>query len=440
MRAALAILVGVAACAPRIVAPTTAPAGHEITLYRDRAVIKQRIEVAVPNAARSVVTVSVPAGVNVEDVVVLDRGQLTISELRGSSLIATGSAAVDDPSQQREDEDFEDDPAPEREPTTPVPSQESVTPTELTLVVAAPRAGTFPLHLGYVTDRMAWEAAYTMTTTAARDRVTLRGAIAIRNTSAIGFQAARVYVVDADLGPWRGRIAEQLGSVIAGTVSSTTPIAIPRALGRLDLGAGETRVELLPEDPPRKMRSVLVYDPVGTKLDHGGAVPTADASLGLDAKTTAPHVTESFEVQRRVASSEGLPGGPVRLLERRADGNISLLAESRLFDAATRVAEVDTIAIGTAAGVTGRRQRREMTLDNDGKRLVEEFVLTVANTRTVPVEVVLREHLYRGQNWTLAYFTAREASKEGPQQISLRTTVPARSESKVFYVVVYTWP
>ena len=117
-----------------------------------------------------------------------------------------------------------------------------------------------------------------------------------------------------------------------------------------------------------------------------------------------------------------------------------MLGESRLFDVATRVDEVDTVAIGTADGVIGRRERRELTIDDDDKRLVEEFVLTIKNTRTRPVEVVLREHLYRGQNWTLAYQTAREPTKEGPQQISLRTTVPASSETKVLYVVVYTWP
>jgi hypothetical protein len=438
MRAAFAILVGVAACAPRVATPKAVPAGDELTLYRDRAVIKQRVQVAVANAARSVVTVSVPPGVRVEDVVVLDRGQLTISELRGSSA-GMATPAADEPDQQDE-ETGEDEPAPDREPLPELAGPESSTPTELTLVVTAPHAGTFPVHLGYVTDRVSWDAAYTMTTTPARDRVTLRGAIAIRNATGIAFQAARVYVVDADLGPWRGRIAEQLGSAIAGTVSSTTPIPIPRALGRLDLGPGETRVELLPGDPPRSMRSVLVYDPIGTKLDHGGARPTDDANLGVDTKTTASRVTESFEIERKVASSEGLPGGAVRLVEKRPDGNLALLAEARLFDGATRVAETDTVPIGVADGVTGHRERREMTVDTDGKRLVEEFVLTIANTRARPVEVVLREHLYRGQNWTLAYSTAREAAKDGSQQISLRTTVPARSETKVLYVVVYTWP
>jgi hypothetical protein len=149
-------------------------------------------------------------------------------------------------------------------------------------------------------------------------------------------------------------------------------------------------------------------------------------------------VTESFEIARPQASSEGLPAGPVRLLERRPDGSLAVLGESRLFDAATRVAAADTIALGTAEGVTGSRERRDLSYDEDNRRLVEEFVLTVKNTRAHPVEIVLREHLYRGQNWTLAYQTASEPTKEGPQQISMRMIAPARGEAKVLYVVVYT--
>ena len=424
-----ALVVGVLGCGPRAARPTTAPAGDEITLYRDRAVIKQRVELVVPVADRATVTVTIAAGVQIEDVVVLDRGELTISELHGTSATVTPAKAAHD------DDDDDDDDGEVHGPALP-PGPTG--PTEVTFVVAAPHAGTFAVHLGYVTDRITWAAAYTMTTTAARERVTLRGAVAIHNTTGIALKA-RAYVVDAELGAWRGRIAEQLGSALAGMTRSTTPIATPRALGEVELGAGETRVELLPGEPPRPMRSVLVFDPVGTKLDHGGSAPIRDAMLGVE-RSPPTRVTESFEIPRRSASSEGLPAGPVRLLQRNADGGLSVLGEARLFDVATRVAEVDTVAIGTAEGVTGRRERRELTIDDDDRRLVEEFVLTIKNTRTVPVEVVLREHLYRGQNWTLAYQTARDPTKEGPQQISLRTTVPASSESKVLYVVVYTWP
>jgi hypothetical protein len=204
----------------------------------------------------------------------------------------------------------------------------------------------------------------------------------------------------------------------------------------LTLAPGELRLELLPDDRPRPMRSVLVYDPVGTKLDHSGPSPLRDPELGA---TATGRVSESLEIKRPTPTSEGLPGGPARLFERRADGSLVLLGESRLFDVATSVAAVDLIELAAADGVTGKRERGELAIDEDRRRLVEELTLTITNTRAQPIDVVVREHLYRGQNWALAYYTGQHAKKEGAQQVSMRMHVPAKGEAKLFYVVVYTW-
>jgi len=299
-------------------------------------------------------------------------------------------------------------------------------------VLAAPHAGRFALVLGYTTARLTWDAAYTMTTTAARDRAELRGAIAVRNTTGIAL-VAHTYVVDAELGAVRDRSAAQLRDTLAGAAEPTPT----RDLGVVALGDGETRVAVMAGDPARAMRSALVYDPIGTGLDHPGAAPVADPGIGVTDEVST-RITESFEVDRDAGATRGLPAGPVRLLERRPDDSLVMLGESRLFDAATRVAGVDTIVVGTADGVVGHRVRRGWAKDDDRRRFSEEFLLTIHNARPRPVAVVIREHLYRGQNWTLAYQSA-PALKEGPQQISLRTAVPANGRAKVLYVVVYTW-
>ena len=411
MRALLALGM-VTACGARPHHASAPAAGDEITLYRDHALVSQRVDVDVPLARTTHVQVRVPAGLDIDQIVVLDRDRLTISEL--------SAAQLDRP------DDAEDSPPAQRPPTV------------VTFTVTAPHAGHHVLHLGYVTDTLPWEAAYTMTTPPARDRVTVRGGIAIRNESGIAFHDAQLFVVDAPLASWRGRLAEQLGMSLRGAAAPVATVAQPADLGHVTLGLGETRIQLLAEDPPRAMRTVLVYDPIGTTLDHAGAAPVRDAAIGVTPAPTS-RISESFEITRVTTAHHGLPGGPVRLLERAPDGSLRLLGEARVFDAATRVAAVDTIAIGTADGVTGRRERRDLEIDDDSKRLVEELVLTITNKRPRPVDVVLREHLYRGETWALAYHSAKRAEKEGPQQISLRTVVPANSEAKVLYVVVYSW-
>lgn len=389
---AVAVLALCAACrAPAH--PVEATGGDEILLYRDRAIVVQRVELAAARAGALQRPLRLPAGVDPSDAVVLDRGGLAEVSLR-----ATG--------------------APEAE-----------------LVAVAPSAGRFAVSLGLATDRLAWEASYTVTITAARDSAVMRGALAIRNATGLALRA-RIRVIDAELGAWRDLTAGQLRAALAGGPSPALRDGEPRDLGVVALGDGETRVELVAATP-RALRSVLVYDPIGTALDHTGAIPVSDPAIGARPPASA-HVSEGFEIDRDPATSRGLPGGPVRLVERRPDGSPALLGESRLFGAATRVAEADTIAVGAARDVVGHRERRDWAKDDDQRRFSEEFLVTIDNARPRPVNLVLREHLYRGQNWTLAYQSV-PAVKEGPQQIALRTQVPAKSRAKVLYVVVYTW-
>lgn len=390
-------------CAPGAHPTPVATTGDAIALYRDRALIEQRVELDVPASGTVRVAVALAAGLRPEDLVVVDRGALVVRSL----WVGTAAASAGDRAAE------------------PAPVPAAPTPTEVEIVVGAPRAGRFALTLGYATDQLAWQVAYTITTSPARDRATVRGALAIHNTTGVALRG-RVSVIDRELG------TRDLRTELA----SGPPAGAPRReLGVVALGDGETRIELLAGTAPRALHSVLIYDPIGSALDHAGAAPISDPALGV--ATAAPtRVTESLEVDRDEPASRGLPAGPVRLVERRDDGSLAVLGESRI--AGDAPAGLAPIAIGTAHAVAGHRERRDWARDDDQKRFSEEFLITVDNARPSPIDIVLREHLYRGQNWTLAYQSA-PAAKEGPQQIALRTTVPANGHAKVLYVVVYTW-
>jgi hypothetical protein len=427
--AILALIVG---CGGHAHVHRASRTSDDITLYRDIAIVRQRVVLDLP-AGTTTAKVAIAASVPIDKVLVVDRGELQIAGVHSRLGLIVHQA---DGESETEETDNDASATNELDPGVEVPMSPD-TPTEIHLDVVAPRAGRFAIQLAYTTDRLQWDAAYTMTATPARDRAVVRGAIAIRNTTGIALHAARVHVIDAMLGAWRGKTAEHLASAFVGAATSSMQPAAARDLGVLDVIEGETRVELLPSEAPRLMRSVLVYDPIGTKLDNQVTSPVPDRRLGV--QPAAPtQITESFEVERDEATSIGLPAGPVRLLERRADGSLAVLGESRLFDAATRVADVDTIAVGTADAVVGHRERREYTYDEELHRLTEEFMITIDNHRALPAAVLVREHIYRGQNWKLAYWSA-PAAKEGAQQIALRTSVPAKGQTKVLYVVVYTW-
>jgi hypothetical protein len=395
VRPALAIL---AACgAPRGV-PANARGGDDIALYRDRAIVRHRAVLDVP-AGASTQRLHIAAAVDDDRVIVLDRGGLALGALHVAH------------------RDGDDAPA------------------ELALDVIAPRPGAFAIELAYATDRLRWEASYSLATTPARDRAQLRGAVAIRDTTGLPRRAATARVIDAELGAWRELAGERLAGALVGMAGSSIGPAPARELGRIEIGPGETRVELLVGAADQAMAAVLVYDPIGTKLDRATSAPEIDPDFGVVPAPTG-RLVESFSIARDERAAIGLPAGPVRLYERRGDGELAVLGGARMFDAATRVASVDTIAVGTADGVTGHRERRELTQSD--KRLTEEFAITIASSRAAPVDVVVREHLYRGTNWALGYFSA-PAVQEGAQQFTMTARVPARGKTELFYVVVYAW-
>lgn len=369
-------LLVLAACgAPAHPAPAAHADDNDLTLYRDAAAVRQRVRV--PSR------IDVPEGITAENVLVL--GDATARSSEKGKLVLDG------------------------------------------------RPGT--VVIAYITDQLKWDAAYTMTTTPARDRAVLSGALAVRNTSKLSLKGA-LHVVDGELGSARTRAAARMASSLLGEEPDANQVAATRDVGPVVLAPGETRVELV-AGAPRRMHSVLVFDPIGTKLDNNSPIPLRDVSLGAD--TTSTKVSESFEVSRDERETAGLPAGPVRLLEREADGTLSVIGEARLFDAQTRRAGLDTINVGTADGVTGHRERRELTDDEARRRLVEEFVITLDNARERPVDVLVREHLYRGLTWAVAYRSVEDVMQEGAQAFVMRTHVPARGQVKILYVVVYTW-
>lgn len=260
------------------------------------------------------------------------------------------------------------------------------------------------------TKDLHWSAAYTLTT-ATRDRATLTGTLLVHSGIALHGEAR---VVDAELA--------QLDKNAGGS-----DIAF-HDLGAIDVRSGDSHVSLL-EGEPRRLRAVLVYDPIGTKLDNPSAIPLRGASLGVS-EPVSPKVSEGYEIE----GLHGLPDGAVHLREQ---GSGRVLGEGRLFHEGARRVDVETSAV--AEGVTGKRERRELTDEESRHRLVEEFVIELDNARPQPVDVVVREHLYRGQTWAVAYQSVPDVHQDGAQAFTMRTRVPPRGQVKIMYVVVYTW-
>lgn len=437
----LVVLIACTACGGHATHPHAARApGVEITLYRDHAVVAHRLEVVIPAAAPAKLTLRVAADVSPDDLYLVEHSELAIKQ------VVVLGAATERPQPGCDEmacvmDNYEraccarferksewDDGAPVAKPVTG-----PRTPIDVEVTLGGPREGRFAVVIGYDTPRFDWDAAYSLTTTASRVRSELTGALVVRNATGIAFPHARLAVVDGEHADVKARLAKQ---VAGGTIDANeTPIAQPRELGHVDLIEGDARFGLISH--VLETRPTLVFDAVGPGLDYQHGQPALDPNLGI-VPAPSTRVVESLSFERPPVL-RGLPGGPVRVFERKPDGALALLAEATLFGAATLISPIDTVPLGVADQVTGKRERRELTIDNDRKRITEEFGLVIDNARPRPIEVLLREHLYRGTGWTIAYWSVPQIDKEGKQQVAMWTTVPPRGKQTVIYVVVYEW-
>ncbi|CAN5912200.1 hypothetical protein BH11MYX2_BH11MYX2_01170 [soil metagenome] len=383
-RRALTGLVGafVAGCghAPRGPATKAASSEQTITLFHDGARVRQRVTIkATSNAQR--IWYPIPAGVDPTDVALLETGDLEVSFVEGT--LSEGA------------------------------------PTQVAFDVVAKRPGTYTTMLEYELPTLSWSATYTLTTTPTRSTVTVRGALGVLNTSGASLSHAHVSLLDQDL--------------------SSDEKPTPLDLGMVDIPMGDSRIELLANDAPRTLQTVLVYDPIGTRLDEPSPATNTDPELGAHVPIS-PRVIENYELPRPKSQPAGLPKGPARLFERGADGQLRLLGQTELFGPETLVATADMIAIGAVKDVTGARERRDFSSDVDTHRVTEELWITLTSKRATPVDVVVREHMYRGLNWGIGYQSVPDFQKEGAQQLAARVKVPAHGQTRIVYVVVYTEP
>jgi hypothetical protein len=314
------------------------------------------------------------------------------------------------------------------------------------------------VELTYPTLRLSWRAAYALIQDVGGATASLEGAVAVHNRTGLAFPRAAVRVVDQTSAGARKRAAADLGLATLGVGTAAgkdgkggkdakDPAGGTRDLGVVDLGRGQTRMPLAIADR-LPLREILVFDAVGTKYDTSGVTPVRTRDYGLDA-TDEPAVLRSFQIEIDQATRARLPPGQVRLFGRGAGGELIPLGAGLIFQAASSSAKSATVPVGRSPDVTGERARTAFTLDEvgiaDGKggrsnrRLDEEFTITLTNAGDRAVQVLVREHLYRGKTWSLGYASAIEREKEGDQQFFMKVEVPAKGETRVVYRVVYPW-
>jgi hypothetical protein len=184
-------------------------------------------------------------------------------------------------------------------------------------------------------------------------------------------------------------------------------------------------------------RKVYLYDGAAFLQPwHGGRRPNMDESY---APQSNPKVYVFMETANKEAHGLGmpLPAGRVRVHKMDdADGSLELVGED-VIDHTPREEKI-LLKLGNAFDVVGERRRTEFSVDRNAQWIVESFEIKVRNRKSEPVEVRVKERLYRWVNWDLET-TSHKFTKQDSASGFFPVTVPADGEVVVTYTVRYSW-
>ena len=88
--------------------------------------------------------------------------------------------------------------------------------------------------------------------------------------------------------------------------------------------------------------------------------------------------------------------------------------------------------------MVGERRQVNFSIDTNAKVMEEEIEVKLRNHKSQPVDVVVKENLYRWSNWKVLT-KSHEFQKEDSRTINFPVKVAKDGETVVRYRVRYTW-
>jgi hypothetical protein len=107
-----------------------------------------------------------------------------------------------------------------------------------------------------------------------------------------------------------------------------------------------------------------------------------------------------FKNEKQVGLGVPLPAGRIRVSKLdSADGSLEFVGEDTIDH--TPKDEKVRIKLGSAFDVVGERRQVDFAIDARAHWIEEEIEIKLRNHKSLPVEVLVREPLYRWTNWTV---------------------------------------
>jgi hypothetical protein len=195
------------------------------------------------------------------------------------------------------------------------------------------------------------------------------------------------------------------------------------------------QIELFPKVRRVPADKLLVYAGLPQGFGIFGA-PATGRELGLPMNTKVD-VYLRFDNREQAGLGIPLPAGRMRVSQLDAkDDTLEFIGED-VIDHTPKDEKV-LVQLGSAFDVVGERRQVEFQIDNDARRMEETIEIKVRNHKDEPVDVLVRETMYRwSQNDVFESNTRYE--REDARTVNFPVTIAKDGEAVVRYRVRYRW-
>jgi hypothetical protein len=144
-----------------------------------------------------------------------------------------------------------------------------------------------------------------------------------------------------------------------------------------------------------------------------------------------------FKNDKQYGLGVPLPAGRIRVSQvDKADASLEFIGEDSIDH--TPKDEQVRVKLGSAFDVVGERRQLDFKVDTKARWVEEEIEVKLRNHKEQPVDVIVKENLYRWTNWSILTKT-HDFTKEDARTIHFPVKVAKDGESVVRYRVRYTW-
>ena len=317
--------------------------------------------------------------------------------------------------------------------------------------IQSPAGGSHKTRVTYQTGGITWWADYNLIFNEGADAnsglLDLSAWVSIINQSGATYQDAKLKLIAGDV----HRAAPVLDRAMRTKVMEMAVEAPQAANGFEQKDFFEFHLYTLGRTttlPNNSTKQIELFDqakqiPAKKVLLYYGAVqpffypsPYTDRNMGVEMNKKVDVYLE-FKNDKQFGLGVPLPAGRLRVSQLdKADGSLEFIGEDTIDH--TPKDEQVRVKLGSAFDVVGERRQVSFSVDTTAKWMEEEIEVKLRNHKPQPVDVVVKENLYRWSNWKILTQT-HKFDKEDARTISFPVKVAKDGEAVVRYRVRYTW-